>query len=271
MALRLFEPYWKTIAVLVVQNLNKRPQIAQLLGDLLGMGIPGVLKLTQLYTIPYLVLTKRRDVLQRIADAHGPGTTTADLCVQQPEQMPAILSILILHAMPDSEDIIMTLLHDAFPDLVDDSLGDILKSDPVHIVCELLKVAGEDDKTRKVRAREGINFLASRIHRRSSHAKDSLKIHIGLLFVTFALGIIQTLSDVIAQVNVPRSISERRRCIRAVEQMALIAEGHLSNALPQVRRSHSPYWAGTHSSRFHHAYDQRLKILLFAMKRFPRG
>ena len=70
-ARKVFAPYWRIIAITVVDNLQRRPQIAQQMSDLLAMSVSEFLVLTQVHTTPFFVLTKKQETLRRIADACG--------------------------------------------------------------------------------------------------------------------------------------------------------------------------------------------------------
>ena len=228
-ALRILEPYWPTLAITVVRDLQKRPQICQLLSDLLGIGVKDFLRMTQYYTIPFLVLTKRRDILQRIADANGPPHSIVSMCLEK-GQLAAILACVLLQPSPEPEKKIISLLSDASSGFENLDVQEIFKSDPTRIVVELLKAAGESDEDGKNRARQGISFLAERIQRKSSKRYGAVAI----LFEDGALGIVQLLSEIIGQTKCSQQLWERKRCIGAIQEMALIARSSLCNALPQV-------------------------------------
>ena len=185
--------------------------------------------MTQYHTIPFLVLTKRRDLLQRIADANGPSHNIVSICLEK-EQLAAILTCLLLQPSPEPGKMIIALLSEASPGFGNIDLQEVLKSDPTRIVCELLKAAGEPDEDIKQRARQGIHVLAERIQRKGSKKYGAVAI----FFEESALGIIQLLSEVISQTKGPQQLRERKRCISAMQEMATIAKSHLCNALPQV-------------------------------------
>ena len=56
-AMKLFAPYWRTIAVTVVQDIHRRPQIAQQISDLLAMSVSEFLSMTNIKTVSLFVLT----------------------------------------------------------------------------------------------------------------------------------------------------------------------------------------------------------------------
>ena len=152
-ARKLFEPFWRTVAITVVKALQNRPQIAQQMSDLLGIDVKAFLRLTQPFTVPYLVLTKRKDILQRIADARAPPySSVASLCMDR-GNIPNILAYLLLHtAANDWEITILSLLREVSPNFASVDLVEIVKIESLLTVIELLKAAGEaeDDKDGQV-------------------------------------------------------------------------------------------------------------------------
>lgn len=147
-AMKLFAPYWRTIAVAVVQDLHRRPQVAQQVADLLAMSVSDFLSMTQVYTVPFFVLTKKHDILQRIADACG--VSIMALC-REHNNLAAILSCVLLRTSSDVEDLIMSLLNAVSPEFSNVDSADLLKSEPQATASELLKAAGESDEASKVK------------------------------------------------------------------------------------------------------------------------
>ena len=149
-ARRIFEPYWRTIAVTVVKDLQTRPQIVQLVCDLLNLSVPQFLNQTQFFTIPYLVLTKKKEILQRVAESCGPEHSVKSLCMGH-AQLAAILSYLLLQQWEDMENSIMSLLCHASPEFKDVDLIELIKSAPMLTTFELLKIAGEEEEGKSAR------------------------------------------------------------------------------------------------------------------------
>ena len=148
--MRLFSPYWRTISINIVKDVQSRPQIAQYMCDLLNIKVPEFLSLTQTSTIPYLILTKKRDLLQRVAESCSPACSIETLCMK-PQNMAAILSYLLLRSSVDVEGMAMTLLSETSPDFANCDLGDLIRIEPILTVTELLKAAGEEDESQKPR------------------------------------------------------------------------------------------------------------------------
>ena len=150
--MRLFSPYWRTIATTVVQDLQRRPQVAQQVSDLLAMTVVDFLRLTQYYTTPYLVLTKKRDILQRVAGACG--RSIKDHCMDH-NNLAAILAYVLLQPSKNAEDMTMRLLRSASSEFDYVDCAELVKGEPMLTASELLKVAGEDDDLKRSRVSYG--------------------------------------------------------------------------------------------------------------------
>ena len=148
--MKLFAPYWRTIAVTVVQDVHRRPQVAQQISDLLAMSVSNFLLLTQVHTIPFFVITKRKDVLQRIADSCGQSIMV--LC-REHNNLAAILSCILLRTPVDVENVVMALLNAVSPEFGHVDCAELLRSEPQATASELLRVAGENDESQRRKVR----------------------------------------------------------------------------------------------------------------------
>lgn len=150
-------PYWGTVAPIVVKDLHRRPQIAQYISDLLGMSVDEFLVLTQVYTIPYFVLTKKRDILQKIAQACG--QPIGLLCMDH-NNMAAILTFILLHPSDDMDSIYLKFLAALSSEFSDVRWKELLWAQAASIATELLKVASEGNS---VKGRQVLELLPLRL------------------------------------------------------------------------------------------------------------
>ncbi|KAL9594565.1 MAG: hypothetical protein Q9179_005333, partial [Wetmoreana sp. 5 TL-2023] len=208
---RFLEPYWRTLAPTVVQDLQRRPQVAQYLSDLVCITVTELLRLTQTHTLPYLVLTKRRDILQRIADACN--CSVKELCMEH-SNMSNILAYIMLRSSSEREATIMTALEIASSEFTNVNCSELVKTEPVLIASELLKAAGELDEASKSKAYDALYFLASLVYGRH--------------------GIMAHLSDIINESKGGQIAAEKLRSLRAIQEMMRIANSNINNALPQI-------------------------------------
>lgn len=129
-----------------MNDLQRRPQIAQQLSDLLGMTVTEFLLFTQTHTVPYLVLTKKREILQKVADSCNRSPKT--LCMDH-NNLAAILACILLQTSDDIESMIMALFAVVSPEFTKIDYTELLKAEQPLTASELLKAAGEDDGVKR--------------------------------------------------------------------------------------------------------------------------
>ena len=233
----LFRPYWRTIAVSAVQDLHFRPQKAQQLCDLLRINVNQLLVLTQNDTVPTLVLTKRKDVLQRLATARGNGTGVQDLILQPRTNLAATMALLLSQPTSDIEQSALDCLNEVAPGFKNSDLSNLVKIDPVAIACEMLKTAGDQDHTRKSRAYQSFHAFVSIAERRPGQAKAHGKSNriVAAFFEFHILGIVAAFSASLDADEDDVSTVEKVRSLRAIREMVQMAKNQVSIALPQLR------------------------------------
>lgn len=152
---RLLEPFWRSLAYLVVKDMFTRPQTTQMVADLLKTNVTELLLLIQSHALPWLVLHRRKDIIHRFLEARREVLAAPQrseeklwtmLCMDD-ANFSAILSRLLLQDAPDVEGYIVTVLSDVCPNFSTVSLKEIISSNPVSITLELLKMGGEGDET----------------------------------------------------------------------------------------------------------------------------
>jgi serine/threonine-protein kinase ATR len=146
---RMFSAFWPSIAIEAVKNLLVRPQTPQLMADLLEINVPEFLVLTQAHTLPWLVLAKKTDVIQKIQQARKDPEVW--MTITEPSNLNPILALLLVQNVPDMEDFIMSLLKSAHPRFKEIDLGDLIRVEPASTALQLLKAAGEADESKKSR------------------------------------------------------------------------------------------------------------------------
>lgn len=229
----LLRPFWSSVAVSVVQDINARPQKAQQLCDLLGLEVNELLVRTQRETVPTMVLTKKRDVLQRIAFARK--TSVQDLCLQPRTNLAATLALLLGQGSADVEEAAMDCLSAAAPDLQGTDLGNLVKIDSVLVACEMLKRSGDVPEDRKSRAYHAFHTFTNLAGRKPGHSKAHSKSSRTLaeFFDSHILGIMTHFSEIME--NSQSTIPEKMRCVRALADMIALTKTHAGVAMPQIR------------------------------------
>lgn len=147
---QLFSPFWRSIGHTVVKDLQGRPQTAQLVADLLGTSVANLLINTQRHTLPWLILTKNKEVIMRIAQARQ-DTDLSETIMKDSANLGSIMALLLSQNVPNLEEFIMDLLRHLSPHFNTLDLINMLRSAPMQIALELLEKAGEEDDSKRSR------------------------------------------------------------------------------------------------------------------------
>ena len=230
----LLRPFWRTIGVTVIKNLQTRPVIAQQLCDLLGLKVEGLLIMIEEFALPYLVLTGRRDVILRIALAHGPTMSPFDLCTQRKNLAP-ILSFLLAQPFSDSEEMIMSLLAGVSQDFRDHDLSSWVKLEPAQTACDLLKDLAEADDAHKGRAHQALLLLARLDQRKPGPSSGSKRSDVlGNFLEANILGVVTVFTTTLNDIEVRKANVEKRRCLAAIGEVIRLGKSRIVTALPQI-------------------------------------
>lgn len=236
-ALKLFAPYWSSIAVSVVLEIHSRPQKTQQLCAILGLDVNQFLTMTEGYTIPSLVLHRKKDILQRLANARGNDVTIHNVCLQPRSNMAAILTLLLSQPSTNVEDAAFQCLIDASASFRAMDLDTLVQADPTLIACELLRHIGEQPEDRKSRAYQAFNVFANMAERRPGQMKAHNKMNktLSAFFGSHLLGIMTNFSVVLASnLDIHRTF-DKIRCLWGIQDMVLLARDVITIALPQIR------------------------------------
>jgi serine/threonine-protein kinase ATR len=233
----LFKPFQSSIAVSVVQDFQARPQKAQQLCDLLGININQWLMQTEQDTIPSLVLTKKKDILNRIAMAHGNGTTVQDICLQPRTNLAAILALLLAQPGQDVEDAAVACLADISQEFQGRDISDFVKIDSTLVACHLLRIIGDLPDNNKSRGYQAFHIFANIVERRPGQTKANSKSSrtVSDFFESNILGIMTHFSAVMETVQPPYPRSEKIRTLKAINEMVNLNKQRVATALPQIR------------------------------------
>ncbi|EME41530.1 hypothetical protein DOTSEDRAFT_55328 [Dothistroma septosporum NZE10] len=230
----MFQPFWRSIAVSAVQDLPTRPNKTQQLCDLLNMDVDTFLSMTQRDTLPSLVLTKKQDIMRRVAHAAG-RESVRDVCLQPITNLAAILSLLLMQSSGDVEDFVLACLTAVDPGFRDVDLAGLIRLEPVQIACELLKLCADESDNRKSKAYQAFQNFANieqAAHgQRKTYTKASRAVI--ALFDKHILGILTTFSTILE--TGPDFAAEKIRCLKGIEEIFTLTKGNVSVALPQIR------------------------------------
>lgn len=233
--LDLFQPFWRSVAVSVVQDLGIKPQKTQQLCDLLGIGVNTFLVHTQRETLPALVLTKKKDIIQKIAGARSNGSTAKDVCMQPRSNLASILTLLLVQPWADPENSALACLAEIAPEFQNTDMTGLVKLDPVLVACEMLKYCGEEHQSKKPMAYQALQLVASISERMPGQRRKSSKKELESFLENHLLGILTHFSTMLEIGLAPEPTSERIRCLNGMIEMFTMTKGHVSVALPQIR------------------------------------
>jgi serine/threonine-protein kinase ATR len=146
---QLFAPFWKNLAFSIVKDIVTRPQTAERVAHLVEKSVPELLALLQTFALPWLVLSKRRDVAERIAEARGDNHVW-ETCLYGPN-LAAILSVLLIQDVPDIQDDVLLRLRHISPHFDDMDLEELLSLEPMLTALELFRISAEGDERFKSR------------------------------------------------------------------------------------------------------------------------
>ncbi|KAI0897246.1 phosphatidyl inositol 3-kinase [Annulohypoxylon nitens] len=232
-ARRFFEPFWRYLAFSATKDLTSRPKLTRLLAELLDMSVAELLLYVQKYALPWLVLTKKRDVIEKIAEARGEEEIWRS-CLDEANLGP-ILALLLTQDTPDIQEYCMDLLKYISPHLSESGgLLELLRIEPIGTTLELLKAAGDADEDRKGHIRGVLNKVASMMLAGSGELK-SKKVHAsGPFLQRYALALMAGLTQVINDVSSRTPSQERKRYIKAMEEMIRTGKHYIRVARPQI-------------------------------------
>ncbi|KAF2733102.1 hypothetical protein EJ04DRAFT_295336 [Polyplosphaeria fusca] len=232
----LFRPFWSTIGFSVIKDIQNRPQKAQLMSDLTEQSVANLLLSVHTEILPSLVLTKRKDILQRIATARG--ASILDVCIQPRRNLAGVLALLLCQPINDVDKNAMETLLMMSPAFKENGrdLSYWVKLEPVMVACEVLKFASDQAPSKKEHYQRGFYTLAvladSKAAQRKSNAKKKI---LNNFFEMHILGIMTHFTAVLDNPDANHPLQERKRSVGAIGEMVSLAGDHAGLALPQIR------------------------------------
>ncbi|KAF3350149.1 hypothetical protein VdG2_01964 [Verticillium dahliae VDG2] len=231
----LFEPFWGNLAFFAIKDMVARPQISRAIAELLQISVNQLLILIQRFALPWLVLLKKRDVVQKITEARREQDTY--FCLMESSNNGPIMALLLIQDAPDPEEFIMSRLREFSSRFESSTIAEMMKSEAVAIILELLKAASDADEERKPRIVNALTWMATKVmapNREPRSKKHSANI-IGRFLESYMLGSISRLVDVIndRMLSAP-PVEEQLQCLRAMEEMIRLCKAYVRGARPQI-------------------------------------
>ncbi|KAG5775004.1 hypothetical protein H9Q73_011325 [Fusarium xylarioides] len=227
---RLFEPFWPNLAYMTTKDMVQRPQMSRTIAELLQVSVNELLLLIQTHALPWLVLDKQKDVIQKIAEARQESEVWLPLI--DPANLAATLALLLVQDTDDIASFAKSRLEELSTHFQSEPLVNLLQVEPVLTVIELLKAAGDADETKKAPVRKALDTMAKMMIPTNKETRAKKSDHTARFIHSQLLGLMACLFDVINDQSLPDP--ERRRYIRAMEEMIRVSRGYASTARPQM-------------------------------------
>ncbi|KAF9765646.1 hypothetical protein IL306_002066 [Fusarium sp. DS 682] len=237
---RLFEPFWPNLAYMTTKDMVQRPQMSRTIAELLQVSVNELLLLIQTHALPWLVLDKQKDVIQKIAEARQESEVWLPLI--DPANLAATLALLLVQDTDDIASFAKSRLDELSTHFQTEPLINLLQVEPVLTVIELLKAAGDADESKKAPVRKALDTMAKMMIPVNKETRAKKSDHTARFIHSQLLGLMACLFDVINDQSLPDP--ERRRYIRAMEEMIRMSACLLSTlAQDALREASFSCWA----------------------------
>lgn len=144
---QLLEPFWRYLAFSALKDYIAKPKLIRLLSELMSMNVPELIIYIHSHAMPWLVLTKKQDVIQKIAEVRGEEESWQP-CLDNANLGP-ILALLMVQEVPDVPEFSMALFRQISSHFDALTFVELLQVEPLVTTLELLKAAGDADEQRK--------------------------------------------------------------------------------------------------------------------------
>ncbi|KAF3199899.1 serine/threonine-protein kinase M1 [Orbilia oligospora] len=233
----LLGQFWRDLSVVVVSLLKTKPQVIQSVSTLLGIPTQEFLSNTISYTLPHMVLNRKLDVLENLVLAYnscrkGSIESTFQVCMHH---ITSILGLILVQRHDDIEEQTMSLLRHADPTFQRLDFAELIRADPIAIMSETIRCYAVLNPDAKPNAEKAIKKIATVCYRKPvgvKREKNPDMLH--AFFEIHVLGIIAQYSEVLFSLRAKHSLSEKRRNLKAIEDMIKLGKGGLINGLPQL-------------------------------------
>ncbi|TWU75172.1 serine/threonine-protein kinase M1 [Metarhizium rileyi] len=213
-------------------HMIQRPQRSRAIAELLQISVNELLLLVQTHALPWLVLDKRHDVIQKFAEARQEKDTWMQ--IMDGSNLAATLALLLVQETDDIEKFTKSRLDEISPHFHPQSLLELFRSEPVLIALELFKMAAGADENKRTLAHRALRFVSTTISSTNKDTKSKKGNVIGRVFQHHILGLMARLTDVINDsVSSPPLIMEQRSALATLEEMIKVCKQHVRIARPQ--------------------------------------
>lgn len=227
--LELFRPFWRTVSILTVVNIDSRPQILSHLCELTAMSFEAFLSSAQEHIIPYLVSMRKYETIEMIDPDRR--MSCFDIC-RKDGNLTSLLAFLLTQPSDDYDALVTSTFHDMAPNSETHTLSDWVSIQGIEITCELLRELGEATQETRGKYLAALTLVSSlKPIRKSSSSTEGGDV-LALFIENHVLGIIRMFSQIVNEDR--RSMVEKRRNILAIGEMVRMAPNHVNAALLQI-------------------------------------
>ncbi|KAA8902478.1 hypothetical protein FN846DRAFT_780587 [Sphaerosporella brunnea] len=232
---KLFAPFWRTISTTVVKQMQSKPQILQTLLQFISMKLPEFLKMTQSFTLPYLVVSGQTELIQHIAHAsRGPECSVQLICY---DNIASILPVLLTQDQHNAEKYAMRRLESISSEFSASSLSELVRPDSLMIAAELLKMVGDteekDQRKRILHALRIVSKLSCKTDTQTQRKSKNID-YVVRFFESHVLGLCTLFSDELKNAQGKTTDTEKIRSLNAIQEMLALAANSVTSALPQI-------------------------------------
>ncbi|KAI5284884.1 serine/threonine-protein kinase M1, partial [Ascosphaera aggregata] len=158
MPFELFKPFWRTISILAIVNMDKRPKILSQLCELTMMSLEAFLRSSQEYIIPYLVSMKKYDIIEMIDPERR--LSCMDICKQE-SNLTSLLAFLLTQPSGNYDTLVTSTFTDMSPDTDSHTLNEWVSIQGIEVTCELLRELGESTQENRPTYLRALELVAS--------------------------------------------------------------------------------------------------------------
>ena len=139
----LLEPYWGSLAYLTTKDMVTRPQTIGRVAELLQISVNDLLLLVQSHALPWLVLHRKKEVIQKIAEARQ--ERESYLPFMDNANLAPTLALLLMQDSEDIEELAKSRLDEVSSYFHSASISFLVQAEPVLLTMELLKAASDNN------------------------------------------------------------------------------------------------------------------------------
>ncbi|KAL5628224.1 hypothetical protein BROUX41_002972 [Berkeleyomyces rouxiae] len=232
--LKMFEPFWKYLSYVVVQNFATDHQRGVKVAELLGIDLAELLGLVQRHALPWLVVESNITTIKAIAAATSKEVTPL---LMSKGNLPPILALLLVNNTENTESAVMDHLCRVGEEFKNSDLMALIRSELVPTIHELFKHAATRDEDKRNAALCALKWCAVRLISSRDPKRKSPDV-IGHALEPHMLGLVSSLTEVINMaVTGQQATMEQAQCIAAMEEMIKICKSHVRTGRAQISAS----------------------------------